>query len=334
MNLKFLRYIAYILNFGIIILILGCKSHKGDFSTDSNLKTQPWTHTAFDASEEKFSFAVFSDLTGGERENIFEAGVSQINLMRPEFIVNVGDLIEGAEKDATVWNAQWDSFDERAQKAKAPIFYTGGNHDLTGNLAHGIWKERYGPSYYHFIYKNTLFLILDTEDHGAARHDEIEAIRNEAIIVYKTKGVEAYKQTEYANLPEQKWGDISRSQSDYFISVIEDNPSVTWTFLLLHKPIWENPKSSNFNTIEKALNGKNYTVFNGHTHLYKHTKRFGQDYINLATTGGKQFPERGLSFDHFLWVTVDNNEVSLANLKMSGVLDKQGKLPVHLNTEN
>jgi hypothetical protein len=57
-------------------------------------------------------------------------------------------------------------------------------------------------------------------------------------------------------------------------------------------------------------------------------QRNGNDYIRLATTGGVQFPERGLSADHFLYVTVDGNAVDIANLQMSGILDRTGHVPL------
>ena len=66
---------------------------------------------------------------GGERPRVFEIAVAQLNLLRPELIMNVGDLIEGGSTDLDELNAQWDSFDERASRALAPVFYAGGNHD-------------------------------------------------------------------------------------------------------------------------------------------------------------------------------------------------------------
>ena len=108
---------------------------------------QPWTHENFDADDEKFTFAVFSDLTGGERDKVFEIAVAQLNLLRPELIINVGDLIDGGTEDLGEIAAQWDSFDERAERATAPVFYVGGNHDLTDiisyPLGHG-WLQKNG----------------------------------------------------------------------------------------------------------------------------------------------------------------------------------------------
>ena len=94
---------------------------------------------------------MFSDLTGGEREGVFEVAVAQLNLLRPELILNVGDLIEGGSDDLAELDRQWDWFDERAGKARAPIFYVGGNHDLTGQVLRDVWEERLGARYYHFV---------------------------------------------------------------------------------------------------------------------------------------------------------------------------------------
>ena len=122
----------------------------------------PWTKETFDATAEKFTFAVHSDLTGGEREGIYEIAIAQLNLLRPEFIINVGDLIEG-DSDEAIVDQQWDSFNERAGKATAPVIYVPGNHDRTGQLMQEIWDRRVGPGYFHFRYKDVLFLVLDTD---------------------------------------------------------------------------------------------------------------------------------------------------------------------------
>ena len=47
-----------------------------------------------------FTFVVHGDLTGGERPGIFAVAAAQINLLQPDFVINVGDLIEGDGGDA------------------------------------------------------------------------------------------------------------------------------------------------------------------------------------------------------------------------------------------
>ena len=126
--------------------------------------TLPWTNENFDASKNKFTFAIFSDLAGGEREGIFEVAVEQLNLLRPEFVLNVGDLIDDTRYRSNT-NKKWDSFNSIASKIEAPIFYVGGNNDLSNKIMKEEWKRKYGTTYYYFIYKDVLFLIMDTEDY-------------------------------------------------------------------------------------------------------------------------------------------------------------------------
>ena len=283
---------------------------------------RPWTTEEFDAADNKFTFAVFSDLTGGERERVFEIAVAQLSLLRPELIINVGDLIQGASTDLLDLGREWDSFDSRADRASAPVFYVGGNHDLTGAVLQAVWDQRYGRRYYHFVYKNVLFLVLDTEDNTPERVQEIFEIRNEGIEVFTSQGEDAFAQTEYANLPERVSGNITAEQSAYFRDAISENSDVLWTFLFMHKGPWKRDGELNFAAIEEALTDRPYTVFHGHDHTYEHIERLGRDYIRLATTGGTQFPERGLSADQVVLVTVSERGVDIANLLMAGILDE------------
>ena len=306
----------------------GASNENPAFGNSLEGDVQPWTHASFDANADKFTFAVFSDLTGGEREKIFEIAVAQLNLLRPELIMNVGDLIEGDSGSVEGLDAEWDSFDERARRARAPIFYAGGNHDLTGELLRDVWKDRYGPPYYHFIYRNALFLVLDTEDNTPERMQEIFRLRNEAIAIFNAEGEEAFARTDYAALPERAFGNISAEQSAYFRKAIADNPDVRWTFLFLHKPAWKKPGEQTFSAIEDALAGQPYTVFFGHYHVYSHEERNGHDYIGLATTGGEQYPQYGRSMDHITLVTVGDSNVDIANLLLAGILDKSGQIPL------
>ena len=257
----------------LVLVACGAGGCAADVSVDefeSAVETdpRPWTHENFDADDDKFTFAVFADLSGGERDRVFEIAVAQLNLLRPELIMNVGDLIEGVSKDEAALAAEWDSFDERARAATAPIFYAGGNHDLTGELYQQVWEQRYGHRYYHFVYKNVLFLVFDTEDNTPERTQEIFELRNKAVEIYKTEGKEAFAKTEYANLPERTAGAISPEQAAYFESVIEGHPDVRWTFLFMHKPAWQKDGENTFSSIEAALASRPYTVFTGHVQAF------------------------------------------------------------------
>jgi len=287
----------------------------------------PWLHTEFDDDSAQFTFGIITDLTGVEREGVFNTAVSQLNLFRPEFVMSVGDLIEGGTEDRDQLTKEWDSFDERASRLVAPLFHVGGNHDLTNKKMVNIWHERYGPDYYYFLYKNVLFLVLDSEDFTDERMQEIYLARATAmdIITGKTEGV--YEETEYYSMPEKKTGEISTQQSDYFTDVLENYPDVRWTMVFMHKPVWAREDAGGLSKIEAALGDRPYTVFNGHVHSFSHREKNGQDYTILGTTGGLQKPGDPHAFDHISLVTMTDEGPNVAHVKLEGILDKTGTIP-------
>ena len=320
---------------GVLIMLNACVANpqtgleKQLFEHEFKESAVPWTHSNFDNESGKFTFALFSDLTGGEREGVFDVAIEQLQLLRPELIVNVGDLIEGATHDLSLLRSQWDSFDQRVNRARAPVFYVGGNHDLTNPDMWEVWEERYGQRYYHFVYKNVLFLVLDTEDNPPDLQQYIHEMRLVAVEMQKTQGWEAASKTEYGRLEERKSGRIGVQQADHFQKVIGQHPDVRWTFLLMHKPVWQRPDEENFLRIETALNGYPYTVFYGHVHAYEYEERHGRDYIRLGTTGGSHNPADPMSIDHVTLVTVSEDGTDIANIRMSGIFDKTGHVPLN-----
>lgn len=286
----------------------------------------PWTDEDFDDAD-TFTFAVFADLTGGEREGIFDVAVEQLRLLRPELIVNVGDLVEGGDFPREHLLGEWDRFEARVRRARAPVFLTGGNHDLSSELQREIWQERFGRHYYHFVYGNSLFLVLNTEDNPPEIQQYLARIRSEAEVVFERGGWDAWRETEYGRSEERRTGRVGPVQAAYFRDVISRHPGVRHTFLLMHKPAWERPDEENFVTIEAALADRPYTVFHGHVHEYQYQQRHGRDYIRLATTGGVQSPGAENAFDHVTLVTVSGAGIDIANLRLDGILDKTGKIP-------
>ena len=289
--------------------------------------TSPWTHEHFDAAEDKFTFAVFSDLYGGERERIFGIAMAQLNLLRPELILSIGDLIHGGTEDRNQLTKEWNEFDAKVSVTRAPAFYVAGNHDLTNLTMRDVWTERYAARYYHFIYKNVLFLILDSEDFEDQRMQEVYEARAVALeAAVDEPGT--WTKSVYFGMRERRTGTIRAEQATYFRNVIAANPQVRWTFLFMHKPVWRNEDATEFQSIESALSNRPYTVINGHFHTYSLTERNGRDYIHLATTSGSQNAADDMAFDHVTLVTVDQGQPTIVNLRMDGILDKSGHIPL------
>jgi predicted MPP superfamily phosphohydrolase len=313
----------------ILVGIAACTSEDmppaPNFAHAISGEATPWTHDDFDNADGKFAFAIFSDLYSGERDRVFSIAMAQLNLLRPELILSIGDLIDGGTEDRDRLAKEWDEFDAKVAAARAPAFYVGGNHDLTNLTMRDVWTERYGARYYHFVYKNVLFLMLDSEDFEDWRMQMIYKARAIAIEILEGDEPEKWPETAYFKMPERNTGMIRAEQAAYFRRVIAENPQVRWTFLLMHKPVWRNEDAKEFQSIEVALADRPYTVINGHFHSYSLTQRNGRDYIHLGTTSGDQNAADDMAFDHVTLVTVDEGEPSIVNLRMDGILDKSGQ---------
>jgi predicted phosphodiesterase len=250
----------------------------------------PYTHLDFNDSEDRFQFAIVTDRTGGHRPGVFMDGVNKLNLLQPEFVMSVGDLIEGYTKDTIELKRQWSEFDAFVHALEMPFFYVPGNHDITNQVMEKLWIERFGSTFYHFVYKDVLFLALNSEDllRGAGR------------------------------------GSISDRQFEYIKKTLEYYEDVNWTLVFLHQPLWNQQDSKRWKEVEALLANRNHTVFAGHEHRYVKEDRNNGKYFTLATTGGVS-SLRGTEFgefDHVLWVSMTPEGPVMANLLLEGIWDE------------
>lgn len=198
-----------------------------------------------------FRFAVAADRTGGERPEVFRRGLERIREYGPDFIVSVGDLIDGYTTDRAHANRQWDEFLSLSGRFGMPFFYVPGNHDYSNRELARIWEERFGRSYYSFRIGNALFLMLNSEE----------------------------------LLDDGRVG-ISDRQADYFSSVLSEAAGEGPVFVVMHSPLWFSDSDPNYRRIEQLLlPRRNVTVFSGHTHRYYHADKHGWPHYNLATMG-------------------------------------------------
>jgi len=323
----------YLYTILLSILLYGCRSNtkpNPKFEHDIADGPTPWTSDSFELGETDFTFAIISDLNGGEREGVYNTAVSQLNRLDPTFVLSVGDLIDGGTEDSLQLANEWDSFDERTTKLNMPFFYLGGNHDLTNPRMRAFWKQRFGPRYYHFVYEDVLFLMLDSEDYAEHRMLEIYHARAKAIDMTN----EEFALSEYFAMPERRIGAMSQAQIAYYKTVLEQYPNVKWTFVLMHKPLWMREDDKGLGQLETLLSERSYSVINGHFHAFSHRKRHGRDYTILGTTGGSQNNTNPQAFDHITLVRMDTEPV-ITHLKMDGILDETGRIPmVKGNSEN
>ncbi|NJL12608.1 MAG: hypothetical protein HC913_06160 [Microscillaceae bacterium] len=119
-------------------------------------------------------------------------------------------------------------------------------------------------------------------------------------------------------------GTIGDTQYEYIKKVLAANPSVKWTLLFMHQPLWIQEDTQRWQEVEALLANRKHTVFVGHIHRYIKFERNNGKYFTLATTGGGtrlRGPQLG-EFDHVVWVTMTEEGPLLANLMLEGIWDE------------
>ena len=261
----------------------------------------PGIERPFPQDEEKFTFAIIGDKTGGGEENwpIFDQAMNEINRLHPDFAIMVGDLIQGFDTwvryasgystDATqpkgyitdlkAIDEQWNQFYEHANRIQVPLFFLPGNHDISNQAMYDYWKANIGKTYYSFDYKGCHFILLNTE--------------------------------------EGKWADevqFGSEQMEWLCADIPAHRQKKHIFIFMHQPAWyySGEELAQWETVESWLEGLPYTVFAGHFHNLTYETRKGHRYFVLSTTGGSLWPSEVLelgAFHHYTLVTVDGQDV-------------------------
>jgi hypothetical protein len=305
---------------------------------DKQPGSNPWSNLDFPDANVDFQFAVIGDNTGGAYPGVFDAAMTKLNLIQPEFVLSVGDLIEGYSNNPEALTAEWEEIDASVDKLDMPFFYVVGNHDIGDPASVNVWRERLGRTYYYFVYKDVLFLCMDTEDppqevpdwlvQGMAKVTKLEETDPEQAKAAKLEMLAKVKEAFVTG--EEYIAAFSDEQINYFKEVIATHTDVKWTFVIVHRPVWQaNPKDKTFMKIESALAGRPYTVFAGHAHTYEYQEHNGMDYIRLSTTGGAWVLDPPGNFDHFAWVTMTDKGPVVANVTLDGIFDKTGeRIPV------
>ena len=108
---------------------------KGDFTHDVKTKAKPWTHIDFCGGEdsEDFNFAIVGDRSGRPEPGIFEETVEKVNLLGPDFVMSVGDFVEGfcvEDQSKAFIEDEWNRFEKALKPCRPPFFRVVGNHDI------------------------------------------------------------------------------------------------------------------------------------------------------------------------------------------------------------
>ena len=230
-------------------------------------------------------FAILGDRTGGHEEEVYEAVVAEIERMRPDFVMTVGDMIEGYISDTVEINARWDEYFGIVRLLSIPVHYTPGNNDITSDVMEPAYRSRVGEPYYSFDHRGLHFVVLDNS-----------------------------RPESFAEMPD--------AQIAWLKDDLAKHRNACHTLVFMHKPFWYRTlgdgKPDGLHDIFKA-NGVD-AVFTGHFHAYFSAQFDGIKYTSLGSSGGsaEESPE-GLLY-HFGWVTVDTSGIHIAPIKKDAVL--------------
>lgn len=238
-----------------------------------------------DLSKYPVRFAILGDRTGDHQEEVYEAIVAEVERMRPDLVMTVGDHIEGYISDTVEMNKQWDEYFGIIKALTMPIHFTPGNHDITSNAMEPTFRARVGEPYHSFDYRGIHFVVLD-------------------------------------NSRTENTSEVAEVQINWLKDDLAKNRNACYTVVFLHKPFWYKTLGDGqpdaLHEIFKA-NGVD-AVFTGHFHTYFSAEFDGIQYTSIGSSGGdtEESPD-GLLYQ-FGWVTVDGAGVHAVPIKKDAVL--------------
>ena len=235
--------------------------------------------STFCADSMNFKFAVWGDSQFHNPET-FEEIVRETELLKPEFVVHVGDMIHGYTYDPEKTGREWDRFKKQISPLSAPFYPTPGNHDVTTPEIEPVYGEVWGENryYYSFDASGVHFIVLD-------------------------------------NFYRQNWDTVAGEQLEWLKKDLEANQNAEHIFLSMHAPL-HLTKEKEWNQIHEIL--KKYpvrAVFTGHSHIYDHRIIDDIRYFCLNSSGRMTFYNHFLGRSHhFLVASVKEKRVHYAIL--------------------
>jgi hypothetical protein len=229
-------------------------------------------------------FAVLGDRTGEHQPGIYERAVAQVERLRPDFVLTVGDHIEGYTDDTAVLKTQWDEYFSIVKALTMPLYLTPGNHDITTDAALPMFRKVVGEPYRSFDIGELHFIILDN-----SRWDSSDRMPKE--------------------------------QMEWLTKDLQSHANAGLTFVFFHKPFWYNSVSLGKPDTLHSLFVKYGVdaVFSGHFHQYFSGKFDGILYTAIGSSGALPDSDPAEIGYHIGWVTVDHGAIEISPIKVDGV---------------
>ena len=255
-----------------------------------------------------FSFVVLADRTvaGPNSLAVLAEAVSEVNLLGPDLVMNVGDMIPGY-CDHDQWVSQMKDLRRVTDRLAMPWLPVAGNHDIywTANKPHPAgehesdYEQYVGPLWYAMEHKGCWFIVLfsDEGDPNTGKKD------------FSDPNAQV----------------LSPRQTRWLQSVLAKAARARHIFVFLHQPRWTlGDYGQDWPRVHRMLSRAGVSaVFAGHHHFLSFDgRRDGVQYYRLGTTGGEI--DRNLEpdgFHSYFLVTVHPKDFSVAAIKVGSVYD-------------
>ncbi len=231
-------------------------------------------------------FAVIGDRCGGHQPGVYEEIVAEVERLRPDFVVTVGDQIEGYVEDSLAVTAMWKEYKAIVAPLTMPLYLAPGNHDIWSAFAVPFFQREAGAPYRSFDVEGLHFVVLDT-----GRWD--------------------------------RSADLPREQLDWLTKDLEAHRTARYTFVIYHKPFWYDTTAAGLpDPLHDILVRYGVdAVFSGHDHFYFSDLYDGIRYTTVGSSGGAADPSLNGMLYHFTWVTVDADGIHIAPIAKDAVYD-------------
>jgi Icc protein len=222
-----------------------------------------------------FRFSIVGDRTGSANAEIYARVWRDIGLLHPNFVINVGDTIQGGN-DQTV-ESEWKPIRALLERYKQyPFYFVAGNHDVWSAFSRKVFERETGrPAFYSFNYQDAHFVVLDNS----------------------------------------RAFDLAPDQLQFLEEDLKQNRQRDPKFVFFHQPSWIlflGFKSGAFPLHRLAKEyGVDY-VISGHGHRFVRMQRDGIVYMEVGSSGARiqESFSQGFFYQH-VWAQVKGTNVRL-----------------------